>query len=150
MTHRRMTLSLTLLAGLTLLLLGCEAGPKSSAGFRLPDGDPAKGRQVVADMKCYVCHSVAGGELPVPTADPPVPVVLGGEVPYAKTDGELVTAIINPSHKITPALRTEQVKSGDMSRMPDVGELMTVRQMIDLIAFLQSRYTVIRPGVPPK
>lgn len=149
MTHRIKTLSLALFAALALLLLGCE-GRKSSAGFRLPDGDPAKGRQVVADMKCYVCHRVVGGELPVPTADPPVPVVLGGEVPYAKTDGELVTAIINPSHKITPALRSEQVKSGDMSRMPDFGELMTVRQMIDLVAFLQSRYTVIRPGVPPK
>lgn len=150
MTNRSVTLSLTLWAGLTLLLLGCEAGPKSSAGFRLPDGDPAKGRQVVADMKCYQCHRVAGGGLPVPTADPPVPVVLGGEVPYAKTDGELVTSIINPSHTITPALRTEQVKSGDLSRMPDFSELMTVRQMIDLVAFLQSRYTVIRPGVPPK
>ena len=150
MTPRKPLSLLALAAALLLLLFGCEAGPKSSAGFRLPDGDPARGRQVVLDMKCYVCHRVVGGDFPGPSAQPPVPVVLGGDVPYTKTDGELVTSIINPSHRIAPAARTEQVRSGQGSRMPDYGELMTVRQMVDLVAFLHSRYKVIRPGVPPK
>lgn len=150
MTPRKTGLLLALAAGLLLLLLGCAAGPKSSAGFRLPDGDPVRGRQVVADMKCYVCHRVEGGGLPAPTSEPPVPVVLGGEIRNVKTDGDLVTSIINPSHRIVPALRSEQVMSGNLSRMPDYGDLMTVRQMADVVAFLQSRYKVIRPGVPPK
>lgn len=150
MTPRKTTLFAALAAASLLLLMGCEAAAKSPAGFRLPDGDPALGRQVLLDMRCHICHRVEGGGFPAPTAQPPVPILLGGQVPFAKTDGELVTAIINPSHKIAPALSVEQVKSGDLSRMPDFTEHMTVRQMIDLVAFLQSRYTVIRPGVPPK
>lgn len=150
MTPRKASLLGALMIASLLLLLGCEAAAKSPAGFRLPDGNPEVGRQVALDMKCYVCHRVDGGGLPAPTAEPPVPILLGGQVPYAKTDGELVTSIINPSHKIAAAARTERVKSGDLSRMADYGEQMTVRQMIDLVAFLQSRYTVIRPGMPPK
>jgi mono/diheme cytochrome c family protein len=144
------SLALAALVGaLLLLLLGCDRGPKSSAGFRLPNGDPKRGEAVFVQMKCFTCHKVDGvTTLPAPTASPAVPVDLGGRVPYAKTDGELVTSIINPSHKIAPALRSEQVMSGDQSRMPDYGDLMTVRQMIDLVAFLQSRYVVIRPGAP--
>lgn len=150
MTPRKATRVGALAIACLLLLMGCEAPAKSPAGFRLPHGDPALGRQVVLDMKCHVCHRVDGGGFPAPTAEPPVPILLGGQVAYAKTDGELVTSIINPSHKIAPAMRTEQVKSGDLSRMPAYGEHMTVRQMVDLVAFLQLRYTVIRPGMPPK
>jgi mono/diheme cytochrome c family protein len=150
MTPRKASLLGALVIGVLLLLMGCEAAAKSPAGFRLPDGDAARGLQVALDMRCHVCHRVDGGGLPAPTAEPPVPILLGGQVPYSKTDGELVTSIINPSHKIAPALRTEQVTSGGLSRMPDYGDQMTVRQMIDLVAFLQSRYTVIRPGMPPK
>jgi L-cysteine S-thiosulfotransferase len=144
MTPLRMLIA----AALAPALLACSASPKSSAGFRLPDGDPERGRAVFAEMRCHTCHKVAGAEFPAPTADPPVPLVLGGEVPYAKTDGELVTSIINPSHKIAPGLRQEQVMRGDASRMPNFGDLMTVRQMIDLVAYLQSRYRVVRPGAP--
>lgn len=144
----RKSLALGILAvAVLLLLLGCQSGPKSSAGFRLPNGDVAAGRQVLIDMKCNTCHRVAGESLASPVADPPVPVLLGGDVPYTRTDGELVTAIINPSHEIAPALRTEQVKSGELSRMPDYGQLMSVRQMVDLVAYLHTRYHVIRPGV---
>jgi mono/diheme cytochrome c family protein len=138
--------ALVLVAGVSIL--ACNASRKSSAGFRLPDGDPERGRAVFAEMRCHTCHRIAGADFPAPTADPPVPVVLGGEVSYAKTDGDLVTSIINPSHKVVPGLRREQVMRGDASRMPSYGDLMTVRQMIDLVAFLQSRYRVVRPGAP--
>jgi mono/diheme cytochrome c family protein len=141
---------LALLAGMLLLLLGCEASARSSDGFRLPDGDAARGREAVLELKCHVCHSIEAPGMPAPTADPPVPVVLGGEIRNVKTDGELVTSIINPSHRIAPRLRSERVTSGTLSRMPDYGDLMSVRQMADVVAFLQSRYKVIRPGVPVK
>jgi len=123
---------------------------KSSAGFRLPDGDPARGRVVFAEMKCHACHSVSGmaNALPAPVSEPVL--LLGGEVPYAKTDGELVTSIIHPSHHIASAYATSlQTKGGERNRMPDFSEAMSVRQMIDLVAFLQSRYEVVRPGTPP-
>jgi mono/diheme cytochrome c family protein len=150
MASRKTEALLALLACALLILLGCEAGARSSDGFRLPDGDPARGRQAVLDLECHVCHAIEAPGMPRPTADPPVPVVLGGEIRNVKTDGELVTSIVNPSHRIAPTLRSERVTSGTLSRMPDYGDLMSVRQMADVVAFLQSRYKVIRPGMPPK
>lgn len=145
MTTRKLAL-LAVAAALLLLLVGCQNTAKASAGFRLPDGDPVAGQRVFSEMKCYTCHTVIGLELPAPTIDPPVPVVLGGEVSYVKTDGELVTSIINPSHKIPPLLREELVKRDGASRMPDYRDAMNVRELQDLVAFLHTRYEVVRPG----
>jgi hypothetical protein len=126
-------------------LLACN-NPRSGAGFRLPAGDAERGKAAFVDLKCHECHRVAGVDLPAPTVEPSVPVVLGGEVPHVKTDGELFSSIVNPSHKIAPGYRAELVERDGKSRMPDFSDVMTVRQMIDLVAFLQARYKVVRPG----
>lgn len=128
-----------------LAAAGC-AGPRSGAGFRLPAGDPAAGRAAFVELKCHECHRVNGVDFPAPTVEPPVPVVLGGDVPHAKTDGDLVTSIINPSHRISGAYKPEDVQRGGKSRMPDMTDAMTVHQLVDVVAFLQTRYTVVRPG----
>lgn len=130
---------------LAVALAGC-GGRHSGAGMRLPDGDPAHGQEVFVAMKCHTCHRVVELDLPAPTASPPVPVVLGGEVPHVKTDGELLTSIVNPSHRIPRDFRAELVKIGEKSRMPDYGDVMTLREAVDLVAFLQTRYKVVRPG----
>jgi mono/diheme cytochrome c family protein len=118
-------------------------------GFRLPPGDVQRGRAAFVELRCHTCHVVRGEDFPAPTADPPVPVVLGRQVPHAPTDGYLVTAIINPSHTLAPGYRKELITRGDGSRMPEYGEIITVRQLADLVAYLQWRTEVIRPGVPP-
>jgi mono/diheme cytochrome c family protein len=41
----------------------------------------------------------------------------------------------------------DRIVSGGQSRMPHYAERMTVRQMTDIVAFLQSRYVV--PRLPP-
>lgn len=146
-SHSRSSLRLTLLLGVAALAGLCACGGRhSGAGLRLPDGDAARGQQAFVDRQCHACHRVAGLELPAPTASPPVPVVLGGEIPHVKTDGELVTSILNPSHRLPGAYRPEQVRVGDRSRMPDYGDALTARELVDLVAFLQSRYVVVRPG----
>jgi len=133
---------------LVIVAVGC-AGQKSGAGFRLPDGDPAAGKVAFEELKCHQCHRVQGVELPAPTVKPPVPVVLGGEIPHVKTDGDIVTSIINPSHRISAAFKSEEVTQPDgTSRMPDLTQTMTVRQLVDVVAFLQTHYTVVRPGGP--
>jgi hypothetical protein len=58
-----------------------------------------------------------------------------------------VAAIINPSHRITGGRDNPLVATGERSRMGDFGEVMTVRQLVDVVAFLQSRYDV-QPPVP--
>jgi len=41
--------------------------------------------------------------------------------------------------------RLELVTGGTHSRMGDFGEVMTVRQLIDIVAFLHERYRVVPP-----
>jgi hypothetical protein len=123
-----------------LALFSCTADHKSPIGFRLPEGDAEQGLAVLQEMKCHTCHRVQGHDLPEPVADPPVPIVLGGKVAYSPTDGELVTSIINPSHKISSRYAHDMLESGNLSRMGDYSETLTVRQMIDLVAFLHTLY----------
>jgi len=132
------------------LLLGavaCESGRHSSAGFRLPaDGNVERGKAAFVALECHRCHEVAGAELPPPTVQPPVPVVLGGVVLNEMTDGYLTASIINPSYRLA-GYPKESITAGGKSRMPEYADCMTVRQLTDLVAFLQSRYTV-RRGSP--
>lgn len=129
---------------LTALLAGCYAGPKSGKGFQLPEGNVENGKAAFLALKCNTCHRVDGVELPPPVATAPTNVVLGGEVTMIRTYGELVTSVINPSHGLAPGFSKEQIKNGKLSPMPEFNDTMTVRQMIDLVAFLQSRYREIQ------
>jgi hypothetical protein len=84
-------------------------------------------------------------ELPKPVTQPAVMVALGGSVPREVTDGYLVTSIMNPSY-VLAAYPRELITAGGRSRMPDYRDRMTVRQLVDTVAFLQSRYTVVPPS----
>jgi len=136
---------LLIAAGLASVAFGGCQNPRSASGFSLPQGDPDRGKAAFVELKCHECHRVEGADLPAPVAAPPVPVVLGGEIPHVKTDGQLVASIIHPSHQIARGYPLDAVKRGDGSRMPDYADVMTVRQMIDVVAFLQKRYVVVRP-----
>jgi mono/diheme cytochrome c family protein len=125
----------------------CNSGRHSAAGFRLPDGgDAGRGKVAFAALECNTCHEVAGVDLPGPTVQPRVPVVLGGEVYREMADGYLVTAMIRPDYELA-AYPRKDITSGGHSRMPSYADRITVRQMTDIVAFLQSTYTV-RPPVP--
>ena len=143
-----MKTSFTLLAAAVLgLLPACHYGPKSVKGLSLPDGNIENGKKAFLALQCNTCHRVNGVELPPPVATAPTNIVLGGEVTMIRTYGELVTSVINPSHGLAPGFKKEQIKEGKLSPMPDFNDVMTVRQMIDLVAFLQSRYKEFEPYV---
>jgi hypothetical protein len=139
---------LALAAAAAMSLAACTPSPRSAAGFRLPEGDVERGHAAFRDLRCHACHHVEGVEMPRPVAEPLVPVALGGDVFQPHTDGELVSAIVNPSHRVLARHPAELVRSGQLSRMGDFSESMSVRQLIDLVAFLQSTYTVVRPPPP--
>jgi L-cysteine S-thiosulfotransferase len=90
---------------------------------------------------------VAGVELPPLEMVPPVVINLGGQVRNVKTYGELVTSIINPSHRLGRGYKEDLISVDGKSRMTDYTEVMTFRQMINLVAFLQSQYEIILPPV---
>lgn len=141
------TLSTISLLALGLLLLGgCDRDPMSETGFRLPEGNAMAGREAFIYMQCNQCHTVAGEELPpVPEAEPPY-VELGGPVTRVKTYGQLVTAIINPSHKLADGYAKEQVADEEgQSKMYVYNGYMTVQELIDVVMFLQPHYDVVVP-----
>jgi hypothetical protein len=119
--------------------------PESSFGFRLPDGDPRAGQQAFVDLGCNVCHEVAG--VPIESLEGIAHVRLGGETTHLRTYGELVTSIINPSHKISPRHRGAVLDGESVMTYLYLNQVMTVQELVDLVAFLQPTYEVVAP--PP-
>lgn len=131
---------------LTVGLSACNTGRRSSSGFHLPHGDVERGRAAFVTFTCDAFHRATGVVTTALITDSPVSaVLLGGKVPYAKTDGELVTSIIYPSYRIRTGYHDEGTQGGRRSRMTDYGETMTARQMIDPVAFLQAHYDIEPP-----
>jgi mono/diheme cytochrome c family protein len=124
----------------------CGDPRRSMSDMTPPPGDAQHGRVVFVDMRCHACHRVAGENLDLPVADPPVPVVLGGRIARVMTDGALADSIVNPSHRIAYQTSTG-VRSGTLSRMPDYTRTMTVRELADLVAYLQTKYELADPSV---
>ncbi len=120
---------------LVVSLAGCS-GRHSPSGFRLPPGDAAAGQAAFVDLKCTQCHSVQGVNLPAATA--PTPVALGGRRMLPRTDGDLTTDIILPSSHFASGYPADAVQQGAASKMPDYTRTMTVKQLADLVAFLQA------------
>ena len=130
---------------LAVLLAGCA----HTAGFSFPieQGDIGAGRQAFIDHHCHQCHSVAGVTLPALAGASPVQLELGGNITAAKSYAELVSSIIDPKHAISEEYREQQLPDAVIPLespmpMPHVDN-MTVRQLIDLVAFLDSRYVII-------
>jgi hypothetical protein len=130
------------------LAAGCTRDSGSS--FRLPDGDAQRGRDAFVALRCHACHDVEGLDAPF-AGTGAARVSLGGEITRVRTYGDLVTSIINPSHRITRRYPAEQVAPDGRSLMElaRLNDVMTVQQLIDVVAFLESAYRVVPPAVYP-
>jgi hypothetical protein len=134
------------LAKLSLII--CLAGCASEKiNFTLPPGDAERGQAAFLKFRCYDCHRVHGVELPVGEEPDQVVVELGGQVERLKDYGDLVTAIVNPSHRLAKEYDTSLVGDEGKSRMTVYNDVMTVSQLVDIVAFLQSHYE-LRPYEP--
>ena len=130
---------------------GSQASTKSSGGhgdhqtpmgwqFAWPQGDPVKGREVFVKLECYSCHEVKGERFPAP----------GGEVgPELSVMGPLhdaayfAEAIINPTAAVEKG-KGYQAADGS-SKMPSYNDLVTVQEVIDLVAYLKA----LKPSAEP-
>ena len=125
----------------TCLSAAACADPKSGQGFTLPEGDVDSGKAVFAALDCSSCHSVSGHEdLRPEGTQPEMTVALGGQTPRVATYGELVTSIINPSHRLAQGYSREAVSIDGVSRMRNYNDVMTVDELINLVTFLQAQY----------
>jgi sulfur-oxidizing protein SoxX len=138
------------LAVVVAVFSGCHASATSSKGFRLPDGDAVRGKVAFVALKCHTCHILAGeSDLPKPSETFRTPVHLGGEVSRVKTYGELVTAVIHPTSQLSSQLDKKEMGTATLSPMGSYNHVMTVEQMVDLVAFLQPHYKAVRFPNPP-
>jgi sulfur-oxidizing protein SoxX len=135
-------------AVLTALAAGCAGTTIFS--FPVEQSDITAGRQAFIDHRCHQCHSIAGERLPpLAGADRPI-LELGGPTTIVRSYADLTTSIINPQHAISERyrdqllLRTELPLESPMP-MPNL-DTMTVRQLIDIVAFLDSKYEVLVEG----
>jgi mono/diheme cytochrome c family protein len=138
---------LTLIVVSLVALSACDRDAMmSSKGFRLPDGDAQAGREAFLYMQCHQCHTIKGEQLPgIPGQEPPY-VELGGPVSKVKTYGELITSIINPSHKLARGYAKEVVSEDGESKMYIYNDHMTVTELNDIVMFLQPYYDVVVPN----
>lgn len=138
-----MNCRLPVAVGLTIALAAvpaCVPAPTSGKGFTLPTGNVEAGQTVFVNLKCHACHTVKGLELPEIDSELDPKVELGGKVVRISTYGELVTSIINPSHKLANGYAEEKIAAEGESKMKNYNDAMTVQELTDLVAFLQSRY----------
>ncbi|NIA27889.1 MAG: cytochrome C [Desulfobulbaceae bacterium] len=136
---------LTLLLASLMALSGCDQDrAMSERGFRLPDGSAVAGRETFLYMHCNQCHTIKGEQLPAVTGFEPF-VELGGTLTRVKTYGELVTAIVNPSHKLADGYPEDLVSDNGVSKMYIYNGFMTVQELTDLVRFLQEKYEVVPP-----
>ncbi len=116
-----------------------------TAMLLLPEGQAEAGRQTFVSLGCASCHAVAwDSDLPAPSAATPGPE-LGVDVAKLGPDG-LATAIVAPSHKVPEQYRTQT--GGARSPMVDYTGTLTIRQLADIVAYLerQGLETQVRTG----
>jgi L-cysteine S-thiosulfotransferase len=131
-----------------ILLQACAA--EMGAGFHLPQGDPARGREAFVALRCQSCHFVETDGSPV--AEPGAGRVgLGGDTARVRTYGDLVTSIVNPSHEVAREYIADQREKNPASPMASafLNDVVTVQQLVDIVAFLQDAYNVVPPPVIP-
>jgi hypothetical protein len=128
---------------INISLISCDLGPDSPRGFSLPAGDINKGALVLAKHQCLACHHIEGIEQVKGINNPDINVRLGGQSTQVKTYAELVTSVINPSHKLTQGYPLSVVTDNGESKMSNYNDVMTITELIDLVAFLQSNYSLV-------
>lgn len=122
-----------------LLLTACDFGSQSS-GFTLPAGNAVSGQTVFQQQQCTDCHTVKGVEFEASEVQPLMALELGGEMRKVYTYGELTTSIINPSHKISSRFPKDSLVANGESKMRNYNDVLTVAELIDLVAFLEAHY----------
>jgi mono/diheme cytochrome c family protein len=117
-------------------------GTPESWKFSWPVGNAAAGREVFVKLECYSCHEVRGEQFPKPDAggDPgKVGPELSGMAPLHPAE-YFAEAIINPTVVVEEG-KGYRAPDGK-SKMPSYNDLVTVQEVIDLVAYLKG----LKPG----
>ena len=107
------------------------------AGWTLswPTGDLSRGRAAFVRFECYSCHEVRGEKFPAPTDKGKVGPELSMMGPLHDVD-YFAEAIINPGAVIEKG-KGYEAQDGS-SKMPSFNHLVTVEEVVDLVAYLRA------------
>lgn len=116
-----------------------EHGMASEWKFTLPKGDPSEGRKLFVEMECYKCHEVKGEKFPgVAEGEKGVGPELSQMAGMYPVEF-FAESIINPNASIdSDAKKLGYIGEDGKSKMPDYNDILTVRQIADLAAYLDS------------
>lgn len=129
-------------SGATAIVLGVSAillaaacatdqGFQEPSEFFLPVGDQAAGREAFIELYCHYCHLVPGdADMPGLAGDAKGPDI--GSRQSDRSREWIAMAIVAPGHEMPPLMRLPQ------SPMGDYKDSMTVRQLMDLVAFIEN------------
>jgi mono/diheme cytochrome c family protein len=121
---------------LTMEELHEQGGVPRRWKFLLPPGDPVAGRRVFVAMECFACHTVADEEFPSQTRIAPGPGPdLTGMGAHHPTE-YFAESIMHPNRVIV--LGPGYTGWDSLSKMPSYADVMTVKQLIDVVAYLKS------------
>ena len=130
----RASLATAVIVGLAALLLAACAGDEAAQDpgeFFLPIGDATAGRETFVELRCHYCHLVPGdAEMPGLVGEARGPEI--GSRQTTRSRDWVAMSIVAPGHEMPPLMRSPQ------SPMGDYKNVMTIRQLIDLVAFVQS------------
>jgi sulfur-oxidizing protein SoxX len=136
-----------LVAAVIGLVPACELGQEWRSGIHLPAGDATRGEALFASLGCISCHAVGNAEFSGTAQTGPVRVRLGSKAGRRMSYGQLVTSIVNPSHRLAPQYFSDNISENGESLMANYNDALTVTQLTDLVAYLQTHYEdVLRPG----
>jgi len=113
-----------------------SGGVPKGWSFSLPGGNPEAGRQVFVELECFKCHQISGENFPnASRGEGDVGPELTGMGPFHPAE-YFAESIINPNAVII----TGQGYTGadGLSIMPNYNDSLTLRQLIDLVAYLKS------------
>jgi mono/diheme cytochrome c family protein len=106
--------------------------------FQLPSGDPRRGREVFARLECFRCHRLRGESYPPPSAAGPELTGIGGHHPGSS----IAESILNPNAVIVEG--PGYVGPDGRSTMPDYRDALSVADLLDLVAYLETQGGVHR------
>ena len=96
-------------------------------------GDPAAGRRAYLSLKCNTCHTVVGE--PIGAKRPRLAGPQLGKSVALQPPEQIADSITVPNHVISKTSGPWQLAG---SSMGDYTHIMTVRQLMDLVAYLRS------------
>jgi mono/diheme cytochrome c family protein len=120
----------------TMSELHARGGVPRGWKFLIPPGDPTEGRKVFVSLECFACHEVKGEDFPsdAKTARGVGPALTGmGAHHPAEYFAE---SIVNPNRVIV--VGTGYTGADGLSKMPSYAETVTLKQLIDVVAYLKS------------